>query len=395
MQQRPRLALICLAYIGFISLGLPDGILGVAWPSIRTSFSLSLDALGSLLVASTAGYTLSSFNSGRILARISVGVLLTLSAGATAISLVGYAIAPSWWVLIGFGFLSGLGAGAIDSGLNTYVATHFSPRILNWLHASYGVGTTAGPLIMTSVLDANHPWQWGYLIVATVQFLLIGCFAVTRDWWRVPHTASSQSPSTDAVQTRTMSTLRLPVVWIGIFVFFMYTGVEVTVGQWTYSLFTQTRSISTTIAGQWVSIYWGSFTIGRVLFGAIVNRAPINFLLRLCMTSVVLGAALIWLNIANFLTVFGLMLIGFALAPIFPSLIATTPERLGSKHVANAVGFQVAAATIGAAVLPSLAGVLSGYFGLEVISIIIFVGTLFLFVLFEILVRQRKIQATE
>jgi fucose permease len=113
------------------------------------------------------------------------------------------------------------------------------------------------------------------------------------------------------------------------------------------------------------------------------------------MTSVVIGAALIWLNIANFLTVFGLMLIGFALAPIFPSLIATTPERLGSKHVANAVGFQVAAATIGAAVLPSLAGVLSGYFGLEVISIIIFVGTLFLFVLFEILVRQRKIQATE
>ena len=395
MQQRPRLALICLAYIGFISLGLPDGLLGVAWPSIRTSFSLSLDALGSLLVASTAGYTLSSFNSGRILARISVGVLLTLSTGATAISLVGYAIAPSWWVLLGFGFLSGLGAGAIDSGLNTYVATHFSPRILNWLHASYGVGTTAGPLIMTSVLDANHPWQWGYLIVATVQFLLIGCFAVTRDWWRVPHTASSQSPSTDAAHTSTMSTLRIPVVWIGIFVFFMYAGVEVTVGQWTYSLFTQTRSISTTIAGQWVSIYWGSFTIGRVLFGVIVNRAPINLLLRLCMTSVVIGAVLIWLNIANFLTVFGLMLIGFALAPIFPSLIATTPERLGAKYVANAVGFQVAAATLGAAVLPSLAGVLSGYFGLEVISIIIFVGTLFLFGLFEILVRQRKIQATE
>lgn len=115
MQQRPRLALICLAYIGFISLGLPDGILGVAWPSIRTSFSLSLDALGSLLIASTTGYTLSSFNSGRILARISVGVLLTLSAGATAISLLGYAIAPSWWLLIGFGFLSGIGAGAIDS----------------------------------------------------------------------------------------------------------------------------------------------------------------------------------------------------------------------------------------------------------------------------------------
>jgi len=395
MQQRPRLALICLAYIGFISLGLPDGILGIAWPSIRTSFSLSLDALGSLLVASTAGYTLSSFNSGRILARISVGVLLTLSAGATAISLVGYAIASSWWVLLGFGFLSGLGAGAIDSGLNTYVATHFSPRILNWLHASYGVGTTAGPLIMTSVLDANHPWQWGYLIVATVQFLLIGCFAVTRDWWRVPHTASNQSPSTDAAHTSTMSTLRIPVVWIGIFIFFMYTGVEATVGQWTYSLFTQTRSISTTIAGQWVSSYWGSFTVGRVLFGAIVNRAPTNLLLRLCMTSVVIGAVLIWLNIANFLTVFGLMLIGFALAPIFPSLIATTPERLGSKYVANAVGFQVAAATLGAAVLPSLAGVLSGYFGLEVISIIIFVGTLFLFGLFEILVRQRKMQAAE
>ncbi|MBW4543466.1 MAG: MFS transporter [Symplocastrum torsivum CPER-KK1] len=395
MQQRPRLALICLAYIGFISLGLPDGLLGVAWPSIRTSFSLSLDALGSLLVASTAGYTLSSFNSGRILARISVGVLLSLSAGATAISLLGYAIAPSWWVLIGFGFLSGLGAGAIDSGLNTYVATHFSPRILNWLHASYGIGTTTGPLIMTSVLDANRPWQWGYLIVATVQLLLTGCFAVTRDWWRVPHTASSQSPSADAAHTSTTSTLCIPVVWIRICVFFMYAGVEVSVGQWTYSLFTQTRSISTTIAGQWVSLYWGSFTVGRVFFGAIANRAPINLLLRLCMTSAVIGATLIWLNIANFLTMFGLMLIGFSLAPIFPSLIATTPESVGRNHVSNTIGFQVAAATVGVAVLPSLAGVLSRYFGLEIVSIAICVETLFLFVLFEILVRQRKIQVTE
>ena len=147
VQQRTHLLLIGFTYIGFISLGLPDGLLGVAWPSIRAFFALPLDALGPLLVMFTIGYLLSSFNSGRLLSRLNVGVLLALSCLATAISLLGYALASRWGIMVAFAWLSGLGAGAIDAGLNTYAATHFSPRVVSWLHACYGIGATSGPVM--------------------------------------------------------------------------------------------------------------------------------------------------------------------------------------------------------------------------------------------------------
>src|SRR5919204_2389293 len=148
-----------LAGLAFISLGLPDGLLGVAWPSIRAYFYLPLDALGALLVMFTTSYLLSSFSSGRLLAHINVGSLLALSCLATAASLIGYALAPQWPIMVALGVLSGLGAGAIDAGLNTFAATHFSARAVNWLHAFYGVGATLGPVIMTAVLSAGCPWQ--------------------------------------------------------------------------------------------------------------------------------------------------------------------------------------------------------------------------------------------
>src|ERR1041385_7835888 len=165
MKHKSSFLLIALAWLSFISLGLPDGLNGVAWPSIRADFHLPLDALGALLMMFTVDYLASSFSSGPLLARISVGTLLALSCLATAVSLIGYALAPAWWVMVALGMLAGLGAGAIDAGLNTFAATQFSARMVNWLHACYGVGAAGGPAIMTSVLAANHPWQQGYAVV--------------------------------------------------------------------------------------------------------------------------------------------------------------------------------------------------------------------------------------
>jgi len=182
--------LIILAYLGFISLGLPDGLLGVAWPSMRAFFHVPLDALGTLLVTFTMGYLVSSFSSGYLLSRLSVGTLLALSCLATATSLLGYAFTPLWWVMIALGGLSGLGAGVIDAGINTYVATQYSARMINWLHAFYGLGATSGPMIMTSGLMANRPWQWGYGLVGLGQMVLAVCFGLTRRWWPSASTAS-------------------------------------------------------------------------------------------------------------------------------------------------------------------------------------------------------------
>jgi fucose permease len=374
--------LIGLAYLSFVSLGLPDGLLGIAWPSVRASFHLSLDALGALLVMFTAGYLLSSFSSGWLLQRLNVGALLALSCLATALSLLGYALAPWWWCMVALGALLGLGAGAIDAGLNTFAATHFSPRLVNWLHACYGIGASSGPVLMTSVLNMPRPWQWGYGIVGLGQLLLAASFVLTRRWWPAVHptsvAASGPLPSS-------WSTLRLAVVWLSSAVFFVYTGLEAAAGTWAYSLFTEARGISTMTAGMWVSVYWGALTVGRLLAGIVVHVMSVQRLLRLCLLHLALGAALLWLNLTSTCSFLGLALMGLSCAPIFPCLIATTPQRLGAAHTANGVGWQIAAAVLGQSLLPSLLGILARHYSLEMVGPALLAMAFGLLVLYEVL----------
>jgi fucose permease len=379
------LLLTGLAYVGFISLGLPDGLNGVAWPSIRASFHLPLDALGTLLVVYTVGYLLSSFHSGRLLTRMNVGMLLALSCLATGTSLAGYALAPEWWVLVTFGMLAGLGAGAIDAGLNTFAATHFSARTVSWLHACYGLGATSGPALMTCVLSAGRPWRWGYALVGFGQLALAVCFSLTRRQWSNGSAAQDASTPEPVRAASNISTLRLPVVWLSIAVFFVYTGIEAAAGAWAYSLFTEARAVPAGTAGMWVSAYWGTFTVGRLVSGLMAGFTSTPRLLRLCLIGIALGAAMIWLNFASLLSFLGLALMGLSSAPIFPSLIAATPERLGRAHTANGVGFQIAAAVLGQSLLPGLVGLLAGRLGLEVAGPALLAAALLLLALFEAL----------
>lgn len=386
VERKHSLLPIGLAYLSFISLGLPDGLNGVAWPSIRNYFGLPLDALGALLVMFTIGYLVSSFSSGRLLSLMSVGSLLALSCLATAVSLIGYALAPAWWVMVALGTLSGLGAGSIDAGLNTFAATRFSARMVNWLHSCYGVGAASGPLIMTSVLAAHHPWQRGYAIVGGGQMALAVCFGLTRKRWiAARRSAAERSSSSPAVRAPNLATLKLRAVWLSIAVFFVYTGIEAAAGTWAFTLFTEAHAVPMMTAGMWVSIYWGALSVGRVLSGVVVGFVSENTLLRGCIAGMVSGAALIWLNASSQLSLIGLGLMGLACAPVFPSLIAATPARLGSGHAANAVGFQIAAAVLGQSLLPALVGVLAGRLGLEVIGPALFAAACALLALFQAL----------
>jgi fucose permease len=377
--------LVTLAYLGFVSIGLPDGLLGVAWPSIRASFGLPLDALGALLVMFTIGYLVSSFSSGWLLAHINVGSSLALSCLGTAASLLGYALAPQWSMMVMLGMLAGVGAGAIDAGLNTYAATHFSPRSVNWLHACYGVGATLGPLIMTSVLMADRPWQWGYGIVSVWQLLLAACFALTHRRWPIASTSAETPASAPIRAASSGSTLRLPVVWLGIAVFFIYTGLEATAGVWAYSLFTEARAIPSSTAATWVSVYWGGLTAGRLLSGMAVGFVPVRLLLRLCIVGIGLGATLVWLHFADLFSFLGLALMGLSAAPVFPTLIATTPARLGDVHTASGVGFQIAAAVLGQSLLPTLLGVQARSLGLEIVGPSLLTAAILLLGLYELL----------
>lgn len=386
--RRPAIVLLALAYIGFISLGLPDGLLGVGWPSIRQTFGLPLEALGALLTTFAIGYLVSSFGSGWVLARIGVGTLLALSGLATATSLLGYALTPAWWPMVTLGLVAGLGAGAIDAGLNTYVATHHSTRTLNWLHAFFGLGATIGPLVMTTVLQNDLPWRWGYALVGVAQLGLAICFVATRTWWETPGAVQESAPTATAPATPITSTLRVPAVWLGILFFFVYTGVEVTAGQWTYTLLTTSRNVPPNIAGVWISTYWGGLMVGRIIFGAIVDIAPLRTMLRWSLGAIVLGALLVWLNIAGIVSFLGLALMGLALAPVFPSVIATTPQRLGAAHAANGVGFQIAAAGLGAALIPAAVGVVADRVGIEVVGPVLVATSAALFALHEALERR-------
>ena len=382
---RSRAALLAgLAYAAFISLGLPDGLTGVAWPSIRATFDLPLDALGALITTGTIGYLASSFSSGRLLARIGVGWLLALSCLATAISLLGYGVSPLWAVVIGLGLLAGLGGGAIDAGLNTYAAEHFSARTVNWLHASFGLGAATGPIMMSGVLSAGQSWRLGYLIVGAAQLLLAGCFVVTRNRWNAP---ADEGHAVATVSAPLRQTLRLRPAWLSMLLFFLYTGLELSAGQWLYSLLTEARGLPPALAGVSVSVYWGSLTAGRLVAGAVVARLTVRTLLRLCLAGAMLGAVLLWLDLPSWLLVGCAGLLGVSLAPMFPSFISLTPARMGPAHTANAVGFQITAAMLGGAVLVTGFGWLARYSGLEALGPFLLVTAVLLTGVFETLER--------
>jgi len=345
-------------------------------------FAVPLDALGLLVTFQTAGYLLSSFLSGRVMRVLSIGSLLTVSAAAAAAALLGFALVHYWPAVLAFGVLAGLAGGAVDAGLNAYGAKHFDARVLNWLHASFGVGTTLGPLIVTAVIGSGAVWRWSYVIVGSAQLLLaLTLYLTRRGWLRVP----SHEPGGDAVEhaARTRDTLRRPVVWLGMATFFAYAGVEFVTAQWTFSLLTLQRDVPVTTAGLLVSLYWASLLLGRVLFGAVAVRVRMVPTLRLCVIGSVGGALLFWLEPTRQLSYLGLMAIGFSLAPIFASLISLTPGRVGSEHANNAIGFQIASSGLGGASLTGLVGVLAAKVGLEVIGASVVVFAVLLLVLYE------------
>jgi fucose permease len=383
------LIVITLSYLAFVSIGLPDGLLGVAWPSIRSHFHLPVQALGTLLLLFTFGYLVSSFYNGWLLARMTVGTLLVLSCLATGASLIAYAMAPSWWSLVLFGNVAGLGAGAIDAGLNTFAAKNFSHRTINWLHAAYGAGTSAGPYLLTALLVRGFPWQSGYAIVGISQLILALCFVLTLRHWKTDQDEEVASVKRSSL----MQTLQLPAVWLSIAVFFVYTGLEAAAGLWTYSLLTEARNLPIKTAGLWVSIYWVTFTIGRFLSGFIAEHIQARAYLRICIAGIILGAAFLWLNISNITSLAGLAMMGLFCAPIFPTMIATTPARLGNTNASNAIGFQIAAATISWALIPAFLGVMAGKSGLNLIAPALLVITVVLFLLHEaflLIVSQNK-----
>jgi len=340
--------LLVVAYLGFIGLGLPDGLLGVAWPSVRAEFGLAHGWLGSVLLASGIGYALASFHAGWLIRRLGVGGLLAGSSLLMVLALAGYAVSPQWWIFVIFGLAAGAGGGAIDAGLNLYAANQFSPRHMNWLHACWGLGAMLGPLAITEVLRQGLSWRVAYGLLAALLLGLSLIFVATRRAWRTPQAADEERLGAWVV-------LRHPLVLLQIGLYFVYTGIETVGGQWTYSLLVEGRGMAPVRAGYWVAGYWAALTLGRVGFGWAVERLDADRLLRGALCGALLGALILTLG-RGWLAGVGLVLLGAMLAPVFPVLMSRTPARLGAERAVHAVGFQVTAAMLGAVVIPTVTG---------------------------------------
>jgi fucose permease len=349
-------SLLLLAYFAFISLGLPDGLIGVGWPSIAPDLGVPLDAVGLLLIAGTTGYITSSVAAGFTIARLGVGWLLAGSTVLASLALTGYATSPVLAMMIGCALLLGLGSGAIDSGLNAYAAAAFGPRHMNWMHAFFGLGVAIGPLIMTSVISAGLSWRWGYAAVATAQAVLATAFALTaRNWAAHRPVEDGEAP---ALKVPIRDTLAIPAVWLGALAFAVYVAVEVAAGLWAYLLLTEGRGLSGAVAGVCVSGYWASLFLGRVVQGVVAERLGSDQVLRASLGGMVAGAVLVALPAPGWVAVVGLAIIGFAAAPVFPLMTLTTADRVGTAHADRAIGVQIGAAGLGGALLPGAVGVL-------------------------------------
>ena len=374
---------IGIAFICFIGLGMTSGLLGLAWPSMQKQFNLPLDGVTGLILAQTLTYTVASFSIGRVMLRFGSGLTLLVGALLMTLSMFGIATAQVWLLVIGAGLLFGIGSGLIDAALNFYVAAYHSAQQMSWLHASFGVGVTVGPLVMTFALSQAVGWSLGYAITGCVLIGIIVLLLISGKWWR--NDGFQSADNTPVKVARFADSLRVPAIWLSIATFLAYVGMEVGIGQWAYTILTESRGMAPNVAGPWVSIYWAAFTGGRILFGLIANRFPVSRILQVCMLVIIAGAFLFLWNPVNAVGLIGLIVLGFAQAPVFPMFMAGTARRVGATHAANAISLQMGGVGLGAAILPGLIGTIGKNFGLETMALVFFVLAVVVFALHEFL----------
>ena len=345
------LALLALAYVGFVSLGLPDSVLGAAWPVMHVEFGVPLEGAGQLVLVTTAGTVVASALGGRLLGRLGVGQVLAGSTVIAGAALVLFAIAPAWWCLVLAAALAGTGGGAVDTALNGYVARHHGARHMSWLHACYGIGATVGPLAISMALAADRSWRTAYTALAAIELGLAVAFVATLARW--PREARAADAPAGPARAR-------PTIGAGVLFFFVYGGLEASAGLWIASYLVTTRGVTPAVAGVAAAVYWAALTAGRVATGVVAARAGEARLVRWsCALALAAAAALCLPATPAALAVVAFAGLGLALACIYPLTMHLTPRRFGDAASVRLVGYQVAACSAGIALVPWAVGALA------------------------------------
>ncbi|MUG45868.1 MFS transporter [Paenibacillus woosongensis] len=360
---------LIIIYLAFISLGLPDSLLGSAWPVIWPDIGSSFGSAGIVSMIIAGGTIVSSLASGSIIQRWGTGKITLFSCLMTAGALLGFSMAPSmlWFVILAIPL--GLGAGAVDAALNHYVAENYKAHHMNWLHCFWGVGATMGPIIMSAYIAGQNSWRGGYAAVALIQFILVIILLVTLPLWkRVAAARKLEYPQSDEpvergkLQSETiakLNVLHIKGVKPTLIAFLFYCGVEATVGLWGASYLVGARNITAETAAGWISLYYGGITVGRLITGFITLKVSNRLLIRYGQLISIAGGIILLLPLPISFSLIGFVLIGLGLAPIYPGLLHETPSRFGRENSAKLMGYQMAVAYTGTTLLPPTFGLIA------------------------------------
>jgi fucose permease len=357
-----------LALGSFVVLGLPDGMLGTAWPSMRVTFGAPVGGLGLILLLATAGSVLVTAFVGRLIRRLGVPALLAVAGLCAAVGFAGFALAPSLGLVLGLSVLTGAAAGLMDGGLNTAVALSGRARLLNLLHGAYGVGTAIGPLVVTAAILTGS-WRPAYLALTVLDLVIAGCWLRHRQRSGPVRAPAGQAQASLPPSVARWSRRRYrSVVVAGMAVFFVYTGLEVGAGQWEASFARGQLNLSASQAGLATFGYWGTLTAVRIALALLPRPVAPRTVVPAGSIVAVAAAAVIWWQPGTLVTVLAFALLGGALAGVFPALISLTPLRIGEGRAQHVIAWQVGAAAAGGAGISAVIGLLIGAAGYAVLG---------------------------
>ncbi len=355
--------LLAIIYIAFISLGLPDALLGSAWPSMHEQLNVPVSYAGIVSMIISAGTIISSLLSDWMTRKLGTGKVTAISVALTALSLLGFSLSRSFFLLCVIALPYGLGAGAVDAALNNYVALHYKARHMSWLHCFWGIGATTGPYIMGACLTGGLAWFGGYRIIAILQMVLTAILFLSLPLWNKKEQAEEREE--DKESRGMFRLLKLPGVKEVLISFFCYCAVEQTTGLWGASYMVMERGMSAERAAAWASLFYLGITVGRFACGFIAMKLNDKTMIRLGQGIILTGILLLILPFGNLIMCIGLIMIGLGCAPIYPSLIHETPSNFGAGLSQALIGMQMAFAYVGTTLMPPLFGALSDIVGIR------------------------------
>jgi len=383
--------LLALIYICFISLGLPDSLLGSAWPILHNDISVPLSYAGIISSIISAGTIIASFFSDKVVRRLGSGRVTAISIAMTAIGLFGFSLSSRFWMLILWAIPYGLGAGAIDAALNNYVALHYKPQHMSWLHCFWGLGASVSPYIMSFALLKLDSWNKGYLIVAVIQILLSAFVFLSLPVWKNGIEAEFTSEELAPVPPKLREILSIPGAIPCFITFFAYCALELTAALWASTYLVQNRGIEPEIASGYASLFYIGITVGRGINGFLAMRFKDKTLVRVGLAMITAGLILMFLPFGSFFALVGFIIMGLGCAPVYPCVIHMTPDVFGRERSQAMIGIQMAFAYTGFLLMPPLFGFIAECVSVSLLPLYLSVLLVIIILMHEtILIKTKK-----